>query len=255
VWLRFRSRLLALPTLEASYLQLFRADIDVPPVLVHQLTQVLLRHILGDEAAPMLARAAELLFRTQRISIQDGQVMAADEETVERCAQAEFTGIEALLRQAGASPRQAELDVLNEANAADYWDRSEAHDFVVALNHGQAALAALCEVVQRWVRHFLAIDTTVRPEGGIDDDLWVWHVGLDAQATAVLNALYQGEEVDPAAMERMLCLFRLDFADPRAALPQVQGKPVYLAMAMDAQQRLKLKPQNLLLNLPLARHG
>jgi len=28
---------------------------------------------------------------------------------------------------------------------------------------------------------------------------------------------------------------------------------VYLAMAVDAQQRLKLKPQNLLLNLPLAR--
>jgi hypothetical protein len=33
----------------------------------------------------------------------------------------------------------------------------------------------------------------------------------------------------------------------------VAGRPVYLAMAVDAQQRLKLKPQNLLLNLPLAR--
>jgi hypothetical protein len=28
---------------------------------------------------------------------------------------------------------------------------------------------------------------------------------------------------------------------------------VYLAMAMDRDQRLRLKPQNLLLNLPLAR--
>ena len=33
----------------------------------------------------------------------------------------------------------------------------------------------------------------------------------------------------------------------------VRGKPVYLGLAMDAQGLLKLKPQNLLLNLPLAR--
>jgi hypothetical protein len=32
----------------------------------------------------------------------------------------------------------------------------------------------------------------------------------------------------------------------------VQGKPVYLGLAMNAQGLLKLKPQNLLLNLPLA---
>jgi hypothetical protein len=33
--------------------------------------------------------------------------------------------------------------------------------------------------------------------------------------------------------------------------PDVRGKPVYLGLAMDAQGRLKLKPQNLVLNLPL----
>jgi hypothetical protein len=31
----------------------------------------------------------------------------------------------------------------------------------------------------------------------------------------------------------------------------VQGKPVYLGLAMNEQGLLKLKPQNLLLNLPL----
>jgi hypothetical protein len=36
---------------------------------------------------------------------------------------------------------------------------------------------------------------------------------------------------------------------------QIRGKPVYLAMAMDAENRLKLKPQNLLLNLPLAKRS
>lgn len=37
IWLRFRQRLLAQPTLEASYLALFRGEgVDVPPVFVHR---------------------------------------------------------------------------------------------------------------------------------------------------------------------------------------------------------------------------
>jgi len=54
-------------------------------------------------------------------------------------------------------------------------------------------------------------------------------------------------------MERLLCLFELRFGDPTDMRPAIAGRPVYLAMAMDAENRLKLKPQNLLLNLPLNR--
>jgi hypothetical protein len=257
VWLRFRTRLLAQPTLEGSYLQLFRGNVDVPPLLVQQLTQVLLRHVLGDAATAMQARAAEMLFRPQKIAIQDeGQVMAADDETVERQALAAgFGTIGDLLRQAGAPLRTAELDVLNPDNADQYWDRSEAHDFVISLNHGQPALDDLCRVLERWVRHFMGVDVAIAIEREIDDEQWVWHVGLDAQASAVLNALYQGEDVGEPRMKRMLCLFRLHFADATAVRPEVAGKPVYLAMAMDENNRLKLKPQNLLLNLPLARQS
>ena len=88
VWLRFRNRILARPTLEASYWALFEGQgVDVPPVLVHQITQVLVQHILTDDCTPIEARAAELLFRTQKISVlDDGSVMAADHETVERHA-------------------------------------------------------------------------------------------------------------------------------------------------------------------------
>ena len=53
-------------------------------------------------------------------------------------------------------------------------------------------------------------------------------------------------------MGRLLCLFELHFAQPRDMRPAIAGRPVYLAMAMDANGWLKLKPQNLLLNLPLA---
>lgn len=256
IWLRFRDRLLAHPTLEAAYLALFRGEgVDVPPLLVHQLTQIVLRHCLPSDATAMQARAAEMLFRTQRIAVQDdGQVMAADDETVERHAvSANFGAIGELLKQGGVPLRTAELDVLHEDNQDVYWERDEAHDLVVSLNHGQPALDALCRVLEAWVGHFLATRVRITTERAIDDDQWVWHVGLDAQASAVLNDLYQGLDVSEERMAGLLCLFRLEFEEPSAMRADIAGRPVYLAMAMDTAKRLKLKPQNLLLNLPLAR--
>jgi hypothetical protein len=50
-------------------------------------------------------------------------------------------------------------------------------------------------------------------------------------------------------------LFVLNFDSASDMLQEVSGKPVYLAMAMDPQNLLKIKPQNLLLNLPLARRS
>ena len=87
----------------------------------------------------------------------------------------------------------------------------------------------------------------------INDPKWSWHVGLDASATHILNQLYNKELVEADELEKMICLFRLDFLD-EAALSRTQvGKPVYLGMAMNEQQQLTLKPQNLLYNLPLAK--
>ena len=94
---------------------------------------------------------------------------------------------------------------------------------------------------------------SIRPQREIDDKRWVWHVGLDAEASALLNDLYNRVDVEEKRMRRLLCLFELTFANPGDMRPRIAGRPVYLAMAMDAGGRLKLKPQNLLLNLPLAR--
>jgi hypothetical protein len=107
-------------------------------------------------------------------------------------------------------------------------------------------------VLEGWVRHFFKTAVRVEVARTIDEDNWVWHVGLDAYASAVLNDLYQGREVSADRMAAMLCLFQLVFEEPAAMRPEVAGRPVYLAMAMDSERRLKLKPQNLLLNLPLA---
>ena len=258
VWLRFRQRILAHPTLEASYLALFQGNgVDVPPLLVHQISQILLRHILQDDATAMQVRIAEMFFRTQKITVlDDGVVMAADEETVERLAtQSSFGTLGDLLQKGGIKIKSVDLDVLQPESADEYWSRSENFDWAVQLNHGQPALAALCDVMSRWIEHFLGVSVRIQTEKDIDDDQWVWHVGLDAKASGVLNALYQGEEVDAEKMERMLCLFSMHFLEPNDMSAQIRGKPVYLAMAMDAENRLKLKPQNLLMNLPLAKRS
>jgi hypothetical protein len=258
VWLRFRDKLLAKSTLEASYMSLFLGDgVDVAPVLVHQLTQILLRHVLGKSATAMQARVAELLFRTQKISIlEDGSVMAADDETVERHAlSGGFGSIGELLKQGGLPVRSVDLDVLSVENLDAYWSRSEFFDMVISLNHGQASLDALCRVLELWIKHFLQVDVRIQTDKEIVDEHWVWHVGLDAQANSILNDLYTGAEVSEERHRRLMCLFRLEFLNTSDMLAAVAGRPVYLAMAMDEKNQLKIKPQNLLLNLPLTQRS
>ncbi len=261
VWLRFRDRLLAKPTLEASYLAIFQGEgVDVAPILVQQLTQILLRHVIGRCAKTpntMQVRMAELLFRTQKISIlEDGAVMAADDETVERHAlSGGFGSIGELLKQGGLPVRSVDLDVLSADNLDAYWPRSEFFDMVISLNHGQASLDALCRVLELWIKHFLQVDVRIQTDKEIVDEHWVWHVGLDAQANGILNDLYTGAEVSEERHRRLMCLFRLEFVNPADMLAAVAGRPVYLAMAMDEKNQLKLKPQNLLLNLPLAQRS
>jgi hypothetical protein len=258
VWARFRQRLLAKPTLEASYLALFQGQgVDVPPLLVQQLTQVLLRHILGSSATALQVRMAEMLFRPQSISVQeDGSVMAADRETVDRFATTGgFGSLGELLQQGGATLRTIDLDVLHAENADAYWARSESFDWVVCMNRGEPALDALCTVLRQWIAHFWGVGVRIQTVTHIDDENWVWHTGLDAQSSAILNALYVGQDVAPEQMQRMMCLFKLDFERPQDMRADLQGKPVYLGMAVDANKCLQLKPQNLLINLPLAQRS
>lgn len=253
VMMRFRARLLAAPSLQAFYYQLFREDVAVPPDFIHHTAQVILRGLLEGTRNGLEARAAELFFRTQRVSINDGAVMLADAETVERHAVDSGLGnIGRLLREAQAPVRSAELDVLDEENHAQYWERAEARDTVLHVNPGTPAAQAICRLLALWVAHFHGVAVNVTPLREIPDDQWRWHVGLDAEASAMLNALYNGGEVDEERMKRIIGLFRLEFQDPSALRPEVAGYPVFLAMAMTPEGLLRMKPQNLLMNLPLA---
>lgn len=256
IWLRFRARMLSAGSLESFYMSLFKGGgVDVPPLFVAHLAQIFVRHILGDEPHPMEVRMGELFFRTQIISvIEDGIVMGADDEVVARNGQAGETGnIMDLLKGKSMAMRSADLDVLYEENASEYWNRNEDFDFAVQLNFGHEPINHFCRVLEKWVKHFLGVGVRLTPMQQITDPKWSWHVGLDAAATEVLNKLYNKEPLDADELARIICLFRLDFLDQAAVARAQEGKPVYMAIAMNDQKLLKLKPQNVLFNLPLAK--
>jgi hypothetical protein len=254
--LRFRDQLLAAPSLEAFYSGLFRRDVAVPPLFVDQTVQVILRHILDENDDGLKARAAELFFRRQRVNIDDGAIRLADDETVEMHATSGGLGnLGKLIQEAQTPLRSVELDVLDAKTHAEYWRRDERFDTVLQLNSSHPGCAALCRVLEAWIAHFHQTPVAISPVREIPDAEWVWHAGLDAEATAMLNEIYNGGEVDEQRMKRIIGLYRVDFRNPSDMRAELAGKPVFLGLAVTPDYRLRMKPQNLLLNLPLARRA
>jgi hypothetical protein len=80
----FRDHLLRYETLEAAFSALLRKGVgNVPPLFLNQLMHVILRNALDDVQDARVLRAAELFFRTQRVTLHEGALLVADEETVE----------------------------------------------------------------------------------------------------------------------------------------------------------------------------
>jgi hypothetical protein len=52
-------------------------------------------------------------------------------------------------------------------------------------------------------------------------------------------------------MQRILALLALDFDDPAAMRSDISGRTVYLALSANEDGVVRMKPQNLLTNLPL----
>ena len=254
VLLTFRDSLIANGSLERSYMSLFKGEgqIAAPQLFLDQMAHAILGNILRGCDDFMRLRAAELLFRSQRVSLQDGAILLADEEIVEM--HAEDTGqapLDLMAMAEGSGRRRIELDVMTAENKALYGARSNRFDMVLDLRFTGAGLDALCRVLEAWVQHFLKVEVNIQPVQAIDDDHWIWHLGLDSESSAILNDLYDGNPLDDDAMGRILALFELRFADAAVTIPAVAGRPVYLGLAMTPDNKLTLKPQNLLFNLPL----
>ena len=256
ILLAFLGRLKRAASLESCYLGIFSGGgVAVPPLFIDQLAQIIVRSTLEGCEDALEPRAAELFFREQKASTDDGTVMLADLETVEmHSSGGTFGSLGRLIVESQAPLATVNLDVLDTENAHVYWMRDQRHDLVISLNFGRAANQAFCRVMEKWILHFLGVAVSIQPLRAIEDRAWTWHIGLDAESTAILNGLWRGEEVESGTFRRLLALFRLDFEDSAAVRADVAGKPVYLALSMNENAVVRMKPQNLLLNLPLAPH-
>ncbi len=248
VMIAWRDRLLAHRTIEAAYLDLVRRGVGkTPPLFLDQLVHVILRNALDGCDDPFMLRAAELLFRSQRLTTHDGSLIAADDETIAGVGAQSASPLVSML----GLPASAAIDVLNEDNAASYWERSDRFDMALDLTAGRRGLAALGKVIVRWVEHLLAITGTIEPLTELHEVNLAWYVGLDAQATKIGNALWHGEEVDDVMRGRIVGLYRIAIPDADIVLEKAKGEPIYLLMAMAPDGLLRLKPQNLVTGLPI----
>jgi len=272
-FLALRDGLLAAGTLEAWLLALWRAgNIRTPPLFIDSIVQCVLRGLLDGCDDAWALRAAEMLFRPQRVSTHEGRLLAGDRDTLDLQRDTHgFGDIGRLLAQAQQPLKAVQLQVLSGDNQAAYWAGAAGgrHAFLLDLTHhirqelghglafhltaAHSGLKALAAVLERWVAHLLGVAVKIEPLQRIDDERWRWHLGLDAESSRLLDDLYEGRPVEAERQARLISLFRLEFADPREMRADVAGRPVYLGLAMDAEHQLRLKPQNLLLNLPLAR--
>ncbi len=253
-FLRFRDRVLAHASLEDAYRSLFSAgEVDLAPLFIDALAQAIARSMLEGTADAWLCRAAEMLFRPQRVASESGRILSADAATLEAYAQTGgFGAVGKLLRSQGTSTAAVKMDVLTRENAPFYFLRDELHSFVLDITPGGEGAAALARVLERWIGHVAGVSVTIEAASRVEDARWRWHVGLDVDSSSILNALYRGESVAPEELERLLLLFRLAFRDPREARAELAGRPVYLGLACRPDRTLRIKPQNLLANLPLA---
>jgi hypothetical protein len=252
IMLSFRDRLLVAQTLEECYVNIFRDDVAVPPAFIHHTAQVILRGLLEGVHSGLEARAAEIFFRSQSVSVLGGRVMLADGETVQRYETDGGLGnVGRFLTELQAPLKSAELDVLDAGNAGEYFARDERYDLVLDVAPHSAGAAAFARVLERWIGHFHGLRVSIRAVAEIAEQQWTWHVGLDADATAILNDIYNGVDVEESRAKRLIGLFRLEFTENAAVRPALVGAPVFLGLAMTPQSILRMKPQNLLMNLPL----
>ncbi len=288
LFMRFRDGLLRAGTLEAYYTQLMRSGaIDVPPLLIDMVVQAIVHHLLlqsfsGENAADSTAqqaitvRAAELLFRPQRVAVSDWRIVAGDQEALDNAQATGGVGdLGRLLLQNKVQLSEAQMQVVTSQQQDKFWTSAAKasyhhqwlldmthettsavgqgqHTFTIQLARSDSGLTALARVLSLWIAHFHGTQVRIQTLSKVEDAAWRWHIGLDTESSSLLNDLYEQQHIDDARMRRLISLFRLEFANPSEMRADLAGKPVYLGLAMTQAGLLKLKPQNLLLNLPVA---
>jgi hypothetical protein len=177
----WRDHLVKHRTLEAAYLEIIRRNIKFPHLFIGQLVQAILRNALDDCEDAYVLRAAEMFFRPQKLVMQEEAVTAIDEEMQSSLDRHPRSPLIALL----GLPVATEVDILNDATAGGYRERSDRFDMAFDLTAGGRGLVALGSVITLWLSHLLAIDVAVEPLTELHGASWNWYVGMSSEATGI----------------------------------------------------------------------
>ena len=247
VMIAWRDLLVAHRTIEAAYLHLVRGNMGrTPPLFVNQLVHVILRNVLDDCEDAFMLRAAELFFRPQRLTSHGGSLIAADDELIAG-ASSHSSPLVSML----GLPANAEIDVLSDDNAVTYWARSDRFDTALDLTVGRRGLAALGDVIVRWLTHLLSLDCRIEPLAHCAE--WI-SPGMSASTRRrPRSGMRYGaaRKSMTATQSRLIGLYRLSVAAPGLVLEAASGEPIYLLLAMTPDGLLRMKPQNLIAGLPI----
>ncbi|MBI4367331.1 MAG: hypothetical protein HY543_10975 [Deltaproteobacteria bacterium] len=244
----FRDHLVRHKTLEAAYAELVKQGLkNTPQLFVNQLVHVVMRNALDGVEDASVVRAAELFYRTQRVTMHEGSLIAADEEKIGGVNPASVSPLVSML----GIPAEAHIHVINDENRDSYWERSDQFDMAIDVTAGRDGLIALATAMRRWIGHVLGVEVTIEPLTEMREVNLAWYVGLDADATRIGDLMWNGEDIDEATMSQVIGLFQLTFRDPSVMLDKVKGEPVYLILAMTADKLIRMKPQNLVTGLPI----
>jgi hypothetical protein len=249
----FRDRLISAKTLENAYLLLIKDGMGrTPPLFINQLVHAILRNAMDGEENAFVLRAAEMFFRAQRLTVNEGALLLADEETVDGAkVDHHASPLVAMFGEQAAK----NLDVLIGDNAEGYKARSDAFDMVMDFSFDKEARGALGEVIRIWIEHLTGLTPQIKPIAKIHDKNWVWFIGLDPNATAFGNALWKGKDLAEADSARVVALYEMRFQQADRILPNVGSQSIYLILAMGTDRIIRMKPQNLIAGLPLVENN
>lgn len=252
-FLAFRDALLAHPTLEGAYLALLKNGMGkMPPLFIQHLTHLIARNAFDAVEDGYILRAAECFWRPQKVSVHEGAVLLADQETIE--VHEHNREHSPLLNMLGG-PAVSELVVLTDEDATGYKARSDAYDLVLNLSDASHGRAALGEAMRIWTTHFLGFSPEYRAVERFSDERFGWFLSLDAEATAIGNQVWQGGEPDETARDRILALFTFTVPDHPRIVAEKRGAPAFALLASDRERLVRIKPQNLIAGLPLGAEG
>src|ERR1041385_2099036 len=159
VMIAFRDHLMRHRTLEAAYLDIVRSGTKIPHIFLNQLVHVILRNALDGCEDSFVLRAAELFFRTQRMTLHQGALVAADEETIAGTSNTPASPLVSML----GIPAEAEIDIMSDDNAAHYFQQCDLCHVALDMTAGRRGLAALAEAMRRWIAHLLNVEVVIEP--------------------------------------------------------------------------------------------